>query len=107
MKKYLIKGTYSPDGTKGLIQEGGSGRKIAIEKMLAVMNGKVESFYYAFGEHDVYLVVELPDDISAAAIALRVNAAGLVRISITVLLTPEDIDAATNKSVTYRAPGER
>ena len=107
MKKYLIKGTYNSSGTKGLIQEGGSGRKIAIEKMLAGMGGKVESFYYAFGEDDVYLVVELPDDISAAAVALRVNAAGLVRISMTVLLTPADIDAASKKSVSYRAPGEK
>ena len=105
MKKYLIKGTYSADGTKGLIQEGGSGRKTAIEKMLAAMGGKVESFYYAFGEDDVYLVIELPNDISAASVALRVNAAGLVRISMTVLLTPEDIDAASKKTVSYRAPG--
>ena len=105
MKKYLIKGTYNSDGTKGLIQEGGSGRKIAIEKMLAGMGGKVESFYYAFGEYDVFLVVELPDHISAAAVGLRVNAAGLVRISMTVLLTPADIDEASKKSVNYRAPG--
>ena len=107
MKKYLVKGTYSAEGTKGLMQEGGTGRKAAIEKMLAGMNGKVESFYYAFGEYDVYLVVELPDDISAAAIGLRVNAAGLVRISMTALITPEDIDAASGKSVSYRGPGQK
>lgn len=107
MKKYLVKGTYSADGIKGLMQEGGTGRKAAIEKMLAGMGGKVESFYYAFGEYDVFLVVELPDDISAAAIGLRVNAAGLVRISMTALITPEDIDAASGKSVTYRGPGEK
>jgi uncharacterized protein with GYD domain len=107
MKKYLIKGTYNTDGAKGLIQEGGSGRKAAVEKMLAGMGGKVESFYYAFGKEDVYIVVELPDDISAAAVGLRVNAAGLVRTSTTVLLTPADIDAASKKSVSYRAPGEK
>jgi len=107
MKKYLIQGTYSADGTKGLMQEGGTGRKTAIEKMLAAMNGKVEAFYYAFGEHDVILIVELPDDISAAAIGLRVNAAGLVRISMTVLLSPEDIDLANKMSVSYRAPGAK
>lgn len=89
------------------MQEGGSGRKKAIEKMLADMGGKVESFYYAFGEDDVYVIVELPDDISAVAIGLRVNAASLVRVSMTVLITPEDIDAASKKSVSYRAPGEK
>jgi uncharacterized protein with GYD domain len=107
MKKYLIKGTYSAEGTKGLMAEGGSGRKDAIERMLAGMDGKLESFYYAFGSDDVILIVELPDDISAVAVGLRVNAAGLVRISMTVLLTPADIDAAAKKTVSYRAPGEK
>lgn len=105
MKKYLIKGTYNAEGIKGLMKEGGTGRKAAIEKMLAGIGGKVEGFYYAFGEDDVIVIVELPDDISAASVGMRVNAAGLVKICLTVLLTPEDIDAASKKSVTYRAPG--
>lgn len=107
MKKYLVKGTFNADGTKGLIQEGGSARKTTIEKMLAEMGGKVESFYFAFGKDDVILIVDLPDDILAAAVGLRVNASGLVRISMTVLLTPGDIDAASKKPVSYRAPGEK
>ena len=67
----------------------------------------MESFYYAFGEHDAYIISELPDDISAAAVGLRVNSTGLVSISTTVLLSPEDIDAASKKSINYRAPGEK
>jgi len=107
MKKYLIKGNYNNDGTKGLIQEGGTGRKNAVEKMLEGIGGRVESFYYAFGDADLYMIAELPDDISAASVALKVNAAGLVRIAMTILLTPEDIDeAASMKSIVYRAPGE-
>ena len=107
MKKYLIKGAYNADGIKGLAQEGGTGRKNAVEKMVGGMGGKVESFYYAFGQDDVYLIVELPDDIAAAAVGLKVNASGVVNISTTVLLSPEDIDAASKKTVTYRAPGEK
>ncbi len=106
MKKFLIRGTYNPNGTQGLLEEGGTGRKDAVEKMLQAVGGSVESFYYAFGEYDIYLIVELPDDISAAAVGLRVNAAGLVRINMTELLTIEEIDAATKKTVSYRAPGE-
>ena len=106
MKKYLIKGTYNSDGAKGLIQEGGSGRRTAIEKMLEGMGGKVESFYFAFGEDDVYVIAELPDDISAVAVGLTVNGSGLVKISTTVLLTAADIDAASKKTVSYRAPGK-
>ena len=67
----------------------------------------MESFYYALGENEVYLVIDLPDDLSAAAVGLRVNAAGLVRISLTVLLTPAELDEAAKKSVTYRAPGAK
>ncbi|HTE26730.1 GYD domain-containing protein [Flavitalea sp.] len=107
MNKFLIKGVYNSDGMKGLMQEGGTGRKNAIEKMLAAIGGKVESFYYAFGEADVYLIVELPDEIAAAAVGLKVNAAGLVRISMTGLISPDDIDAATKQSVNYRAPGAK
>ena len=107
MRKYLIRGAYNAEGTQGLLQEGGSGRKRAIEQMLAALGGTVESFYYALGEQDVYLVIELPDDVSAAAVGLRVNAAGLVRISLTVLLTPAEVDEAAKKSVAYRAPGAK
>ena len=105
MKKYLIKGTYNAEGTRGLLQEGGSGRQRAIEHMLAAMGGRVESFYYGLGENEVYLVIELPDEVAAAAVGLRVNAAGLVRIALTPLLTPAELDAAANLSVSYRAPG--
>jgi uncharacterized protein with GYD domain len=107
MKKYLIKASYNANGVKGLIEDGGSKRKSEVQKMMAGMGGKLESFYYAFGEHDAYITVELPDDVSAAAAGLRVNSTGLVTMSTTVLLSPEDIDAATKKSVSYRAPGQK
>lgn len=107
MKKYLIKATYNADGTKGLMQEGGTGRKNAVEKMVNDMGGKVEAFYFAFGEEDVFIIAELADDISAASVGLRVNSAGLVRTSTTVLLSAEDVDAASKKSVTYRGPGAK
>ena len=107
MKMYLIKADYTAEGTKGLMQEGGTSRKKMVENMLAELGGRVESFYYTFGNPDVYLIIELPDDISGAATRLRVNASGLVNISVTPLLSPEDIDAASNKSVNYRGPGEK
>jgi uncharacterized protein with GYD domain len=105
MKKYLIKATYNAEGTKGLIQEGGTGRKNAVEKMVSDMGGKVEAFYFAFGEDDVIIIADLADDISAASVGLRVNSAGLVKTSTTVLLSPEDIDEASKKTVSYRGPG--
>ena len=102
-----MKGVYNPDGMKGLMQEVGTGRRNAIEKMLGAIGGKIEAFYYAFGDADVYVIVELPDEISAAAVGLKVNASGLVRISMTGLISPDDIDAATKQSINYRAPGSK
>lgn len=107
MKKYLIKASYNANGTKGLIEDGGSKRKSEIQKMLEEVGGKLESFYFAFGEHDVYVIMELPDDISAAAVGLGVNSSGLVSVSTTVLLSPEDMDKASKKSIGYRAPGTK
>jgi uncharacterized protein with GYD domain len=105
MAKYLIKASYTPEGTAGLLRDGGSKRRSAVQKMVNDLGGKLESFYYAFGEADLYSVVDLPDATSIAALSLSVNAAGAVRLSVTALLTPEEIDAACKKSVNYQPPG--
>ena len=105
MGKYLISGSYSQAGVKGLLKEGGSSRVDAIGKLLADLGGSLEAFYFAFGSEDVFLIVELPDDETAAALALTVAASGAVAIRTTPLLTPEQIDAATKKTVAYRPPG--
>jgi uncharacterized protein with GYD domain len=105
MAKYLIQASYTLDGTKGLIKEGGSGRRAAVEQMLKGLGGKLESFYYAFGQTDVFIIVDVPDAKIAAAISLTVNAAGGAQVTTTPLMTPEEMDAACKKSVQYRAPG--
>ena len=105
MVKFLITGSYTPDGAKALAQEGGSKRKAAVEKMVASIGGKLEAFYFAFGESDIYVVVDVPDTTSGAALTLAVNSSGMVKISSVMLLTPEEIDAACKKTVSYRAPG--
>jgi uncharacterized protein with GYD domain len=106
MKKYLIKASYNSNGVKGIMKDGGSRRKTEVKKMIEGLGGKLESFYFAFGEHDAYVTVELQDDITAAAAVSKVNSSGVVSVSTTVLLTPEDVDAAIKKSVSYKAPGE-
>lgn len=105
MAKYLIAANYKVEGIKGLLKEGGSGRRQAVDKVLASVGGKVESFYYAFGDTDAYVVVDVPDNITAAAIALTVGASGAVNLKTTVLMTPEEVDQAIKKSPAYRAPG--
>lgn len=105
MAKYLIQFRYSAEGTKGLLKDGGSKRRAAVEKVFQGVGGKIEAFYYAFGDYDGYLIAEVPDAVSAAAISLTVNATGAATLRTTVLLTPEDIDAAARKRVAYRPPG--
>ena len=105
MAKFLTQATYTADGTKGLLKEGGSGRKAAVEKAIGGLGGKVESFYYALGATDAFLVVDVADAVTAVAISLAVNAAGAVRTTMTPLLTVEEMDAACKKTVAYRAPG--
>jgi len=105
MAKYLIQASYTRDGLQGVMKEGGTGRRDAIGKLLAEMGGSMESFHFAFGEHDAYVVVDVPDNVSAAAIGMAVGASGAATTKTIVLITPEEIDAATKKTVPYRPPG--
>lgn len=105
MAKYLIEGSYTADGIKGVIKEGGTGRRAAVSDALKALGGKIDSMYYAFGETDVYVIIDAPDNVTVAALAMGVAATGAVRIKTTVLMTPEEIDQAGKKTVSYRAPG--
>ena len=105
MAKYLVRATLTSDGVKGLLKEGGSRRREAVKALAESAGGSLEAFYFAFGDDDVYAILELPDSVSAAAASLSVNASGVVSSKIVVLLTPEEVDEATKKTVAYRAPG--
>ena len=105
MIKFLIKGSYTSEGVKGLLKAGGSTRKQAVEKMITDLGGKMEAFYYAFGDTDVYIIGDVPDMATATALTLKVNSTGLVSISTTILFEPEEIDKAAKIPVSYRAPG--
>ena len=105
MPKYLFVASYTSEGARGLLKDGGSGRKSAIEKLARSAGGKLEHIWYAFGEDDVFLVVDVPDNAAAAAVSLTVGASGAARCRTVPLLTVEEIDAAAKKSVDYRKPG--
>ena len=105
MPKIMWSGSYTQQGTKGVISDGGTKRREAIEKMLTSMGGRLECLYFSFGSDDVMLIADVPDNVSAAAIGLAVAASGSVHGRMTILLTPEEIDQATRRSPAYRAPG--
>src|SRR5262245_37084149 len=98
MPKYLFQGAYTSEGAKGLLREGGTQRRAAVEKSLQPLGGKIEAFYYSLGEDDVYVIVDAPDNVTVAALSLAVNAAASVHLKTTVLLTTEEIDAAAKKT---------
>jgi len=105
MPKYLLQVSYTAEGAKGLLKEGGSKRRAAAATAIQSLGGSVESFYYAFGEHDVVVIADLPDVASVAAASITLAASGAVRSNTTVLLTPEEIDSAVKKSASYTPPG--
>lgn len=105
MAKFLVQASYTAAGVKGLLKDGGTGRKASVQKAIEEMGGRVEAFYYAFGETDAVVILDVPDAATAAAVSMAVNASGAVRTSLTPLLTIEEIDAACKKTVGYRAPG--
>lgn len=105
MPKFLIKASYNAEGARGLLKEGGSARRDAVRKMLEGIGGKLEAFYYAHGEDDAFVLVDVPSAQAGLALSLAVNASGAVRISTVPLLTCEDMDAAAKQAVSYRAPG--
>ncbi len=106
MPKYLLEATYTAEGAKGLAKEGGTSRRKVVTEMVKGMGGTVEAFYYAFGTTDVFVIADAPDAVTAAALSLAINQSGAVHLKTHVLMTPEEMDQATKKSVSYRSPGK-
>jgi uncharacterized protein with GYD domain len=106
MPKFLFEASYTVEGVKGLRRQGGSGRREAVARAAQSAGGRLEHFYFAFGDHDAFAVIDLPDNESATAVALAVSEAGGASVRTVVLLTPEEVDSAVKRSVDYRPPME-
>ena len=105
MAKYLFHGSYTRDGIKGVLKDGGTGRRKAVDALAGSLGGTVEAMYWALGKDDFYVIADLPDNTSAAALAATTAAAGSVSISTVVLLSAADVDAMVKLHPEYRAPG--
>ena len=106
MSKYLLHGSYTEEGLKGLLEEGGSKRRQAAEQVVQSVGGTVEAYYFAFGDNDFFLIADLPDNVSATALSLVGNSTGTINAKVTVLLTPADVDEATKRTVDFRGAGQ-
>ncbi|MFF3328657.1 GYD domain-containing protein [Streptomyces sp. NPDC002888] len=105
MPKFLIQATYTPEGAKGLLKEGAGGRRAAVDQVVTDLGGKVEAMYFAFGEDDIVLIIDFPDQVSMAAVSLAVKASGALHTRATPLVTLDEIDEAARRQFTFRAPG--
>ena len=105
LPKYLFQASYTVQGEEGVRSKGGSDRRKAVADTVESVGGKLECLYFEFGEHDAFAIVDLPDEEAAAAVSLIENAAGGATVKTTVLLTPEQVDEAADRAVTYRPPG--
>ena len=105
MPKYLLQVSYTAEGAKGVMKDGGSKRREAARSALSSVGATLDARYFAFGDADVVVIADAPDAASIVAASLALNASGAVTSKTTVLLTPEEVDAATRKSATYSAPG--
>jgi len=105
MPKYLWTVSYTPEGARGLMKDGGTKRRKRTEDILKAAGGKLDAFYFAFGKEDVYMIADIPDNASVAAICLAVTASGAATLTTTVLLTPEELDRASEKTFSYTPPG--
>ena len=106
MPKYLYHGSYTDDGLKGLIKDGGTKRMEVTRKAIESLGGKMEAYYFAFGSNDFFIIAEAPDNINAVTGSLVANASGTVRVSITPLISPEEVDQAVKKTMDWSPPGQ-
>ena len=105
LPKYLIQARYTSEGIQGLVKDSASGRRADVQAAVGALGGKVEAFYYTFGDDDVVAILDLPDNTKAAALALSISGSSAVRVRTTPLLTVEDVDQALEIRMKYRAPG--
>jgi uncharacterized protein with GYD domain len=105
MGRYLFQGTYSREGAAGLLRDGGTKRRAAVEALVKQLGGRLEAFYYGFGETDLFIVAELPDHVAAASASLIVVASGAGSWRTTVLLSAEEMDGVSKSAAAYRPPG--
>ena len=106
MPKYLFYGSYTEEGLKGLLKDGGTKRREAVKQAVESMGGTLEAYYFAFGDNDFYFIADSPDNVNAVAGSILGSASGTVKVKITVLITPEEIDAAVEKTMDWRPPGQ-
>lgn len=106
MAKYLICGSYTEEGLKGLLKEGGTKRLEATKQAIESLGGTLEAYYFAYGDNDFYFIADQPENVNVVAGILMANASGAVKLKTIPLITPEEVDEAVKKTMDWRPPGQ-
>jgi len=107
MALYLTRFSYTPE-TWARLSKNPEDRRAAAQKYIEAVGGKLHGFWYAFGEYDAYSILEAPDNLSMAAVAIAISGGGaLSKYETTVLLSVEETIEALKRvqTITYRPPG--
>ena len=105
MPKFLVQAKYTAEGTKGLLKDSASGRRKAVEELLASIGGKLDEFYFTFGDDDAILIIDLQNADDALSIAVTVRASGMIQSKMTPLISLDAVDRAIQRHVSFRPPG--
>jgi uncharacterized protein with GYD domain len=106
MSKYLVRVSFKSEGIRQVLTKAkASGLRGAVGKLVEAAGGKLEAWYFAFGEDDVIALLELPDNVAAASLSVAANAAGFINLHVTPLLTVDEMDKAIEKSAGLPVPG--
>lgn len=105
MPKFLIKANYTAEGMKGLQKDKASGREKSIAAACKALGGKLDHLYYALGDDDVFVIVDLPSHVHVASLGVAVGTSGMASTRSVPLLTVGEMDKALGEGTKYRPPG--
>jgi uncharacterized protein with GYD domain len=107
LHRYLVRANLTGEGIKNLQKQPPTALKAGVAKFVESVGGKLEFWYFDYGEATAYSVIYYPDEIAAATAQLSTNAAGFARVRIRPLLSAEEMDKAVAKVPPVRVPQQQ
>jgi uncharacterized protein with GYD domain len=105
--RYLFRAAFTVDGMQNLQKQSATAFKAGVAKVFDSVGGKLESWYFDYGDSTAYGFVDYPDEIAAATAQASVNAGGFARVTYRPVLSAEDADKALARSVATRPPQQQ
>ena len=107
MPTFMVQASYT-NTAWGMLVQRTENRMEALKPMMDRLEGRILSWYYTFGDYDVVVVFEVPNNVTAAAVSMAIAGSGAVKeFKTTVLMSPDEgFDAMLlAQGAGYRQPG--